>query len=105
MIQTTERGGETRELVKVQPPERLFQPAWMPDGDHVLFGKGRVEGQEPRLELWLISVESGESEYLGLAMEGLLLYGLSIHPDGQRIAFTAGRNLGSQTWVMKELLP
>jgi hypothetical protein len=38
-------------------------------------------------------------------MEGLLLYGLSVHPDGQRIAFTAGRDLGSQTWVMKNVLP
>ena len=105
VIPTTERGGEIRELFRVHRPERLFQPAWMPDGNHVLFGKGGIEGQEPRLELWLISAEGGGSKYLGLAMEGLLLYGLSIHPDGQRIAFTAGRNLGSQTWVMKELLP
>ncbi len=52
-----------------------------------------------------ISAEGGEPQYLGLAMEGLLLYGLSVHPDGQRIAFTAGRNLGSQTWVTKILLP
>jgi len=104
VIPTTE-GGETRELLRVRPPERLFQPAWMPDGGHVLFGRGRVEGQEPRLELWRISAEGGEPQYLGLEMEGLLLYGLRIHPDGQRIAFTAGRNLGSQTWVMKNLLP
>lgn len=30
------------------------------------------------------------SENLGVAMEGLSPYGLSVHPDGQRIAFTAG---------------
>ncbi len=52
-----------------------------------------------------ISAEGGEPQYLGLEMEGLLLYGLSIHPDGQRIAFTAGRNLGHQTWVMENVLP
>jgi len=101
----TTAGGETRELLTLQSPERLFQPAWMPDGGHLLFGKGRIEGQELRLELWQISAEGGEPQYLGLAMEGLLLYGLSIHPDGQRIAFTAGRNLGDQTWVMKNVLP
>ena len=101
----TTAGDEPLELLRVQPPERLFQPAWMPDGRHVLFGKGRIEGQDPWLELWLISVQGGEPQYLGLEMEGLLLYGLSIHPDGQRIAFTAGRNLGSQTWVIKNLLP
>jgi len=98
-------GDEPLELLRVQLPERLFQPAWMPDGRHVLFGKDRSEGQDPRLELWLISTEGGEPQYLGLEMEGLLLYGLSIHPDGQRIAFTAGRNLGSQTWVTTNLLP
>ena len=101
----TTAGDERLELLRVQPPERLFQPAWMPDGRHVLFGKGRIEGQDSWLELWLISVQGGEPQYLGLEMEGLLLYGLSIHPDGQRIAFTAGRNLGSQTWVIKNLLP
>ena len=112
----TNAGGETRELFTVQrsgadisrwrtTSERLFQPAWMPDGGHLLFGKGRIGGQEPRLELWRISADGGEPQYLGLAMEGLLLYGLSVHPDGQRIAFTAGRNLGIQTWVMKNLLP
>ncbi len=100
----TTTGGETRELLRVQSPERLFQPAWMPDGGHLLFGKGRLQGQEPTLEIWRISAEGGEPQYLGLAMEGLLLYGLSIHPDGQRIAFTAGRDLGSQTWVMENLL-
>ncbi len=83
----------------------LFQPAWIPDGGHVLFGRSRIEGQEPRLEVWQFSAEGGEPQYLGLAMEGLLLYGLSIHPDGQRIAFTAGWGLGSQTWVMKNVLP
>jgi len=100
----TTAGDEPLELLRVQLPERLFQPAWMPDGHHVLFGKGRMEGPDPRLELWLISAEGGQPQYLGLKMEGLLLYGLSIHPDGQRIAFTAGRDLGSQTWVTKNLL-
>ena len=102
---STVTGGEARELLRVQPTERIFQPAWMPDGRHVLFGKGRIERQEPRFELWRIAVEGGEPEYLGLALEGRILYGLSVHPDGQRIAFTAGRDMGAQTWVMKNLLP
>ncbi len=43
---TTARGGEPRELLRVQPPEVIFQPAWMPDGGHVVFGRGRaVRGQ------------------------------------------------------------
>ena len=51
---------EPHELLRVQLPERLFHPAWMPDGRHVLFGKGGTEGQDPGLELWLISAEGGE---------------------------------------------
>ena len=109
---STATGGEPRELLRVHPPEVIFQPAWMPDGGHVLFGRGRRpwptpgrSGQEPRFELWRISAEGGEPQHLGLAMKGLLLYGLSVHPDGRRIAFTAGRSLGSQTWVMENILP
>lgn len=37
-----------------------------------------------------ISAEGGEPESLGLAREGLQLQGLSAHPDGNSIAFTAG---------------
>ena len=38
-------------------------------------------------------------------MEGLLPYGLSVHPDGRRIAFTAGTPVRSEVWVMENFLP
>ena len=41
---------------------------------------------------------------LGLVMEGLEPYGLSVHPDGKRIAFTAGTDR-EEVWVLKDFLP
>ncbi len=75
----------------------------MPDGRHLLFSKG------PRgnMELWRIPVDGGEPEKLGLAMARLGLFGLSVHPDGQRIAFSAGAAgpPTSEVWVMENFLP
>ncbi len=97
--------GEPRELVRVNASERIFQPAWTPDGGHLLFGRGRVEGQEPRFELWKTSADGGEPERLGLSMEGSVLYGLSVHPGGQRVAFTAGHVGSLETWVLRDIIP
>ena len=74
----------------------------MPDGRHLLFSKG------PRgnMELWRIPVDGGEPAKLGLAMVGLGLKGLSVHPDGQRIAFSADGGLGptNELWVIENFL-
>ena len=37
-------------------------------------------------------------------MEALEPYGLSIHPDGKRIAFTAGTDR-EEVWVLEDFLP
>ncbi len=49
--------------------------------------------------------EAGKPENLGLVMEGLLPYGLSVHPDGRRIASTAGTEPHNEVWVLKDFLP
>ncbi len=60
--------------------------------------------EEQNIELWRISVDGGEPQKLGLSMEGRELYGLSVHPDGQRIAFTAGTPSLSEVWVIEDPL-
>jgi Tol biopolymer transport system component len=87
-------GGEPRELLRIKDPERITTIAWMPDGRHLLFGKGD--------EMWRIPVAGGEPQRLGLAMDRLR--GLSVHPDGRRIAFTSGAP-EIEVWVMENLLP
>jgi len=102
-------GGEVREIVKLPSQELsysqpLFALAWTPDSRHIIYAP-TMAGQKPRFELWRISAEGGEPQNLGLTMQGLLPYGLSVHPDGRRIAFTAGTEPRSEVWVLKGLLP
>ena len=102
-------GGETRELVKLPKPELsgYGQPiaalAWTPDSRDLIYAPSTI-GQR-RFELWRVSATGGEAENLGVAMEGLLPYGLSVHPDGRRIAFTAGTPVRWEVWALENLLP
>jgi Tol biopolymer transport system component len=90
-------GGEPRELLR-GVTKSLADPvvsiAWMPDGHHLLFVREK--------EVWQVPVAGGEPQRLGLAMEGLRE--LKIHPDGRRIAFTAGWRK-FEVWVMENLFP
>ena len=108
-------GGESHELFQLQPQEQqdgiqITSVAWTPDGHHLLFSKPtwlpNTQGEGRKLELWRISAQGGASQRLGLAMDGFQLYGLSVHPDGRRLAFSASIG-GNQTevWVMEHFLP
>ena len=113
---TTTGGAEPRELFTV-PHETvnvpgadtrlgaLRQPAWSPDGRHLLFARlGPADGR-PGFELWRISVDGGEPESLGLRMDGLFPTGLNVHPNGRSLALTAGKPRSQETWVIRNLLP
>ncbi len=99
-------GGIPRELVRVKE-DIPFRGSivWTPDGGYVIFAKTKrapsatVEEVE---ELWRVPAEGGEPQKLGLAMKRLGY--LSVHPDGRRIAFTAGLGI-PEVWVMENFLP
>lgn len=97
-------GGEPRELLRGQKPESISVPAWTPDSRYLIYARS-VTGKKGKFEFWRISAEDGEPENLGLVMEGLLPYGLSVHPDGKRIAFTAGTERSTEVWVLKDFFP
>ena len=97
-------GGEARELLRAYRPEVVSVPAWMPDSRQIIYAHS-VAGEKRQFELWRTSTAGGEPQRLGLTMEGLQPYGLSVHPDGRRIAFTAGRPPHSELWVMKNFPP
>ena len=97
-------GGEPRELLRVQDPTRISVPAWTPDSRHIIYAL-RVTGEKGMFEFWQISAEGGEPQNLGLKMEARVPYGLSVHPDGTRIAFTAGTGRRREVWVLKDFLP
>ncbi|MFQ5817037.1 MAG: hypothetical protein ACE5H2_03655 [Terriglobia bacterium] len=100
-------GGEPRDLMRVPVAEYhnisgIAGLAWTPDGAHLLFGRWRNWSADGRVELWRVPAAGGEPQKLGLAMEGLR--GVRIHPDGRRIAFTAGSDKG-EVWVLENFLP
>lgn len=83
-------GGEAVDLVElpaaaaISAGQPAIQLAWTPDSRHLLYAVGS-SGPNPKLDFWRISVRGGAPEHLGLTLEGLLPYGLSIHPDGRSL--------------------
>ncbi len=101
-------GGEPRELLRAHSPEMISYLDWTPDGRHLIFVKQKGTGEKQRFGFWRIAAQGGEPEDLGLAMDGVTLFGLSVHPDGQRIAFTTGRNTydnAFEVWKLENFLP
>ncbi len=100
-------GGGARELFRPQGQDDFgsFQEglAWSPDGRAIIFGTNHQTGsQGGATELWSIPAEGGKPQKLGLAMTGLR--GLRFHPDGRRVAFTAGGSK-DEVWVLENFLP
>ena len=99
-------GGAPRELFRVQEPEAMAgiaAPGWTPDGQYVIVRKFREAKPAPEITLWAIPVAGGKPKPLGPAPSGHMLL-LDVHPDGQRIAFTAGEGK-AELWVMENFLP
>ncbi len=105
-------GGVPRQLAQVQQkstapwhPNEAYPLAWTPNGEHVLFGKRRVGGNDD-VELYCIAALGGKVQTLGLSMRGHRH--LRIHPDGRRIAFdTFSRSTAAKVeiWAMENFLP
>jgi Tol biopolymer transport system component len=88
--------------------------AWTPDSRHIIYARSVAgdKGYAPGVlwttvmfEFWRVAVEGGEPQNLGLKMEARAPFGLSVHPDGTRIAFTAGTERRTEVWVLKDFLP
>jgi Tol biopolymer transport system component len=78
--------------------------AWTPDGRYVLF----ITGTDGIVHLWKVSAEGGIPQKLLEEREMLYpiaVFSLSLHPDGQRIAFQRGKSGQVDLWVMENLLP
>lgn len=102
-------GGVAKELVRLPAPvlspygQPVFELAWTPDSKYLIYAP-TTAGQDSRFELWRVPQDGGEPQKLGVAIEGLLPYGLSVHPDGRRIAFTAGTPPLLEVWVVEDSL-
>ncbi len=84
-------GGPPKTLLKANPGEVLYQPAWTPDSRFLLLGRGRSIRPESKFKIWRVDVSSEEAECVtGFSFSGKNMGGLSVHPDGDKIAFTSG---------------
>lgn len=100
------RGGESRDLLKYEESRSYFTPLeWTADGKHILFSRTPSAKDGPQLSLWRISVDGGEPQELGLGMANF--ENLSVHPDGEHLAFcSVGPTIKSPSvWVMENYLP
>ena len=93
-------GGDPREILKVHKGATddgngLAALEWTRDGEQLLYNWNR--------ELWKISAKGGQPQKLGLASTARRS-SVSIHPDGQHIAFTAGESK-QEVWVMENFWP
>jgi len=91
-------GGELREILKLGKGELISSVAWMPDGKSLIFAR-YIDLK--KCGLWQISIEGGKPWNLDLEMQRLR--SLSIHPDGQRIAFSSAE-ITSSIWTMENFL-
>jgi Tol biopolymer transport system component len=92
-------GREERELLTLKESELIDKVAWSRDGRQIYFAKR----QGSRSEVWRVASAGGEPQNTGLVLEGLSQ--LSIHPDGQRIAFSTAEKMQHEIWVIENFLP
>jgi len=103
-------GGDLREIYSFeQEGSPVITPAWSADGRYIYFSKLResLGGISPggMWDLYRIAADGGEAQKIDLAMASFRY--LSVHPDGQHMAFSSmGTNPElTQVWVMENFLP
>jgi Tol biopolymer transport system component len=96
-------GGEPREIYSFEEQEGpLLTPAWSADGRYIYFPKAQ---KSPIYDLYRVSVDGGEAQKIDLSMGRFRHF--SVHPDGQRLAFSSlgATPKDSEVWVMENFLP
>jgi Tol biopolymer transport system component len=98
-------GGELRELLRIPETENLpgnTPILFTPDARCLLYTKGGIKPEDQKFDLWRVPIEGGPPKKTELSMNNLRF--LRLHPDGRRLAFTAGQ-YKAEVWVMENFLP
>jgi len=91
------RGGEIRELVKLDAPCAVYSVAWTSDGEHVLYHRRDQDGTA----LFRVPRRGGEPERVWETEQTIFMLALS--PDGRRVAYITREN-EAEIWVMENLV-
>lgn len=95
-------GADPRELLRVNSPELLWIHDWTRDGRCVL--ATRWDSAKPytseRRQLWSVPADGSSPSPLPLALPGL--DEVRVHPDGRRLAFSAGGS-SNEFWMLSGL--
>jgi Tol biopolymer transport system component len=93
--------GQTRELGRVVSPEVMLLHDWSPDGTELLVTRRMTAPPQPPV-LWRMRVDGGPSVKVALDLRAVRE--VSAHPDGRRIAFTAGLAT-FDVWALDHVVP
>ena len=86
----TKDGQLLRDVIRLNPGERILGMAWSSDGKWIYFGRAGKEG----VEIHRVSPTGGNSVFTGLRTGAMT--DISLHPNGTKIAyFDRG---GSDLW-------
>jgi hypothetical protein len=80
--------------------------AWTSDSRAVIV-RTVVTAAGDKSELWLVPAAGGSPRKLDVDVNGMaktLRSAISLHRDGQRLAFTSGERV-SEVWMMEHFLP
>ncbi len=100
-------GGKPREVAQITGAgEGSWVIAWTPDSREIIYGKDLRAPDSRQLskscELWKVSIDEGKPRRLWGKLGSLKF--LSVHPDGQRVAFSSD-TWQVEIWVMENFLP
>jgi len=94
-------GGESRKLFNCNQGDTFTTLRWTADGKYILFVI--TPSDQWKCTLWRVPAEGGEAEKLGLEID--FIGHLSVHPDGQHIAYYNFSVLKQEVWKMENFLP
>jgi len=98
-------GGQITELIRWdEAPGAIWDIAWTPHDKGILFVLQKDIYSDTAMELWYVLTDASQPRKVMEADLGGWCRSLCVHPDGQRIAFDAGRRF-HELWAMENFLP
>ena len=98
------QGGESRILVTLELQATIVPLGWSSGGREILYSTLSGNPQQQTREVYRIALDGGKPQKLTFPLATISINDLCLHPDGQTVAFTAGKQK-SEIWVMENFLP